>query len=162
FLVIVERVLGRRALLRSGAARLRDVVDEGRQPHHQVGRSEIHAPQRVLPDVPAVIPVLREPHRLEQLGNDAREQTRAEHAPENGSRSTPSMGSQAIAFTVKSRRARSPSMSPRNVTALGRRPSRYGPSPRNVVTSTLCSPVTTVTVPCCIPVGTTRGKSFTT
>src|SRR5438132_9409182 len=91
-----------------------------------------------------------------------RRQRRRSSAPEKGSRSTPAIGSQAMAFTVKSRRARSPSMSPRNVTALGRRPSRYGPSPRNVVTSTLCSPVTTVTVPCCIPVGTTRGKSFTT
>src|SRR6267143_7260313 len=93
---------------------------------------------------------------------DRRRRRSRSSTPENGSRSSPAMGSQAIAFTVKSPRARSPSMSARKVTELGRRPSRYRPSPRKVVTSTLCSPESTVTVPCCIPVGMTLGNSRTT
>ena len=44
-------------------------------------------------------------------------------------------GSQASAFIVKSRRARSASRSRWNVTDSGRRPSTYVPSPRKVVTS---------------------------
>jgi len=82
---------------------------------------------------------------------DGRAGAAASPRTENGSRSTPAIGSQAIAFTVKSRRgqvsldvgeegdgARAPSV---EVAALAAKR----------VTSTLCSPESTVTVPSAFP-----------
>jgi hypothetical protein len=78
--------------------------------------------------------------------------------PSNGSMMRPSSGSNAMALTVKSRRARSAVMSLTNSTVSGRRPSEYAPSPRNVVTSNGFPSMSTVTVPCWMPVGMTREK----
>jgi hypothetical protein len=82
--------------------------------------------------------------------------------PPNGSITERSNGSTAIAFTVKSRRARSCSRSSTNSTESGRRPSEYAPSPRRVVTSIGSFPTITVTVPWSMPVGIVRGKIFMT
>src|SRR6266478_9752298 len=73
-LVIVEGVLVRSAFSWTRAARLCDVVQERGEADDEVGGSEVQAAQRVPPDVPAVVAVLREVHGLEQLGNDACEQ----------------------------------------------------------------------------------------
>ena len=72
--------------------------------------------------------------------------------PPQGSTSVPS-GDKAMALTVKSRRARSSSMLVPNVTESGWRLSLYAPSRRIVVSSMGSPPLTTVTVPCCKPVG---------
>ena len=65
-------------------------------------------------------------------------------------------GESAMAFTVKSRRARSSSMLVPKVTESGWRLSLYAPSRRMVVISMGSPPLTTVTVPCRSPVGCAR------
>ena len=52
----------------------------------EVGGSEVQAAQRVPPDVPAVVAVLREVHGLEQLGNDAPEQPGAQQEAQAAAR----------------------------------------------------------------------------
>ena len=74
--------------------------------------------------------------------------------PPNGSH-RPRTGLHAIALMVKSRRARSHSMSSTNDTLSGRLPSEYAPSVRKVVTSTGSPSSRTVTVPCFSPVSMT-------
>jgi len=73
--------------------------------------------------------------------------------PPYGSTKRPSL-LQAMALTVKSRRARSASMSAVNSTESGLLPSEYIPSTLYVVTSPGSPPQITVTVPCLIPVST--------
>ena len=71
--------------------------------------------------------------------------------PPNGSMSSPGVpdraGRQAIAFIVKSRRARSSCSDAVNATLSGRRWSVYSASVRYVVTSISCAPERTTTVP---------------
>ena len=79
--------------------------------------------------------------------------------PSNGSISAGASGSMAIALMVKSRRARSAVMSSTKTTASGRRPSeyvRFSAQRRHLVVHARAT--STVTVPCSIPVGITRGK----
>ena len=68
----------------------------------------------------------------------------------------------AMAFMVKSRRARSESRSPVKATLSGLRWSLYGPSRRKAVTSTAPPALSTVTVPCFAPVGAVCRKSRST
>ena len=68
----------------------------------------------------------------------------------------------AMAFTVKSRRLRSSRSSGTKRTHAGRRPSRYAPSVRKVVTSYASPPRRTVTVPWRIPEGTVCANSAVT
>ena len=74
------------ALLRRGRARFCDVVEERGQADDEVGRSEVDTAQRMTPDVPAVVAVLREVHGFEQLGNDAREQPGAQQQAQPAAR----------------------------------------------------------------------------